>query len=195
MTDNPIPLLRVSDRIMTADGRLESWFVDAWNALVLRTGTEFTNSLYGVVNGLVQSQINAATQAASAAATSVSNLAAATAAGGGLSLYVTATIGGAPCSVAEGSVEGAGVATTPTVTFTATGGTPPYSYSGALLGSSGVTITGALTNTPVFSKDLGNGEFATDSARWTVTDSAGTPNVYAIDIGVSLSSIIIPVLD
>ena len=76
MTDIPIPYLIPGDRITKPDGTLTNEFVNAFNALVLRTGTQHYNAISGIISGAAQqtastaaaiAAINATTQAAIAA--------------------------------------------------------------------------------------------------------------------------------
>ena len=54
MSNTNVPLLRIGESIIDQDGRPHEWFRNAWNSLVLRTGTETTNSLIGVINGATE---------------------------------------------------------------------------------------------------------------------------------------------
>jgi hypothetical protein len=76
VTDIPIPYLIPGDRITKPDGTLTNEFVNAFNALVLRTGTQHFNAISGIISGAAQqvastaaaiAAINTATQAAIAA--------------------------------------------------------------------------------------------------------------------------------
>ncbi len=64
MTNN-VPFLQVGLKITNDDGTPVEWFRNAWNALLLRTGTETDNSVGGIISGAaeLQAQIDAANAA------------------------------------------------------------------------------------------------------------------------------------
>ena len=101
----------------------------------------------------------------------------------GSDLSATANI-----AYAAGTSENGALATTGTVTITASGGTSPYSYSWAKVsgdnGIAAVSQSAAATNwtgTPGINGNL--------SATWrcTVTDSASTPDTQQVDVTVTLT--------
>lgn len=51
MADLPVPFLRTTDVLINKDGTPQHWFLNAWNALVQRTGTENSNTILGIING------------------------------------------------------------------------------------------------------------------------------------------------
>ena len=65
MSDTNVPYLRIGEAITDKDGKPLEWFRSAFNALILRTGTETSNSLLGVINGA--SELRAQIEAESAA--------------------------------------------------------------------------------------------------------------------------------
>ena len=64
MTNN-VPFLQVGMKVINDDGTPVEWFRNAWNALLLRTGTETDNSVGGIISGAaeLQAQIDAANAA------------------------------------------------------------------------------------------------------------------------------------
>jgi hypothetical protein len=59
-----VPLMQLGMKILRPDLTPEPWFRDAWNALVLRTGTETSNTVLGVINGATQFEQQLAAEAA-----------------------------------------------------------------------------------------------------------------------------------
>lgn len=112
---------------------------------------------------------------------------AATNTGSGGSLYATIS----PTSLTgyragAGSVatgDGSGVAT---VTVTASGGTGPYSYAWAKVSGETLTVDMPTAATTSFSTSVSTGQLKTSVYRCTVTDSAGSPATYTVDVSITL---------
>ena len=64
MSDSNVPLLHIGEPITDKDGKPVEWFRNAFNALVLRTGTETTSSILGVINGAAELRTRIAAEAA-----------------------------------------------------------------------------------------------------------------------------------
>jgi hypothetical protein len=79
--------------------------------------------------------------------------------------------------------------TTNSVTVTATGGTPGYTYSTTFTsGGSGITTNNGTTTTPSWSATgLAEGETRFGTARIRVTDSAGSPATFDVNVSVTIT--------
>jgi len=103
----------------------------------------------------------------------------------GVALTLTCTTSPA---VANASINGPGVATTPSITIVAAGGTAPYFYSWSYEGAP-VSFTNPTSATTTFYNTLVEGDIVNGSAVCTVTDSTpGTPNVSGMEIEWSMNS-------
>lgn len=83
-----------------------------------------------------------------------------------------------------GSHFGPGVAATPAVTISVTGGTTPYTYAWTKVSGDTMTVanpTGASTG---FSATVGYGDSLNATYRCTITDAAGRTKT--VDVGVTL---------
>ena len=86
-----------------------------------------------------------------------------------------------------GTRVGAGTATTATVTITPAGGTAPYTYAWANKSGDTIAPTAATSATTAFSASVIVGETKSAVYTCTVTDSAGSPATYLVDVGVGVS--------
>lgn len=85
-----------------------------------------------------------------------------------------------------GTITGAGIATSPAATITASGGVSPYSYSWGYYSGSAVFITSPSSQSTTFANTLAAGQSTNTVVRGRVTDSVGaTADIY---VTVSLSS-------
>ncbi len=80
-------------------------------------------------------------------------------------------------------------ATTNTVTVTATGGTPGYTYATTFTsGGTGITTNNGTTTTPSWSATgLAEGDVKSGTARIRVTDSAGSPATFDVYVAVTIT--------
>ena len=104
---------------------------------------------------------------------------------------VPLTLVSSPTTLA-GIVNGAGTATTASVSVTAAGGTSPYTYdwtneSGTVTFSNQHQVTAGATST-TFSRSMTSGEIASGNALCTVTDSAGSPQTANVPVVWSMNS-------
>ncbi len=84
MTNN-VPFLQVGMKVINDDGTPVEWFRNAWNALLLRTGTETDNSVGGIISGAAELQAQIAAEAAARIAGDTAVAAAAAGSSGGTS--------------------------------------------------------------------------------------------------------------
>ena len=84
MTEN-VPFLQVGLKITNDDGTPVEWFRNAWNALLLRTGTETDSSVGGIISGAAELQAQIAAEAAARIAGDAAVAAAAAGSSGGTS--------------------------------------------------------------------------------------------------------------
>jgi hypothetical protein len=119
VTEN-VPFLQVGLKITNDDGTPVEWFRNAWNALLLRTGTETDNSVGGIISGAaeLQAQIDA-----SNAARIAGDAANAAAASGGTTSTSNASV------FSTGVSSGATWVVLTTVTLTPTGAGGDYSIT------------------------------------------------------------------
>lgn len=166
MSDN-VPFLQVGMKVINDDGTPVEWFRNAWNSLLLRTGTETDNSVGGIISGAaeLQAQINAANAARIAG--DAANAAAAAGSSGGTS---NATVFSTGVSSAATWVPIA------TVTLTPTGAGGDYSIttlfdqyiSGGLSDDGGAAVSFA-GNWRIREELTGGGtEYTLDSGTFTV---------------------------
>lgn len=190
MTERNIPQLRHGQRIIDENGVPESWFVDAWNSLVDRTGGQTTNLINGIING--EQQLSDVLLNGSSLTTSLESLnsnveeAGAEAAAGSGGLVVTLS-----SNVAFDSITGAGTATTNAVTCSVTGGTGPYTFTLSKVSGSTIayTLSGSNNETVTFSQAIAAGQILAGQYKWTVEDSTGgTPLTSGKSFSVTLSS-------
>ena len=59
-----VPFLQVGMKVINDDGTPVEWFRNAWNSLLLRTGTETDNSVGGIISGAAELQAQIAAEAA-----------------------------------------------------------------------------------------------------------------------------------
>jgi len=82
---NNVPFLQVGMKVINDDGTPVEWFRNAWNALLLRTGTETDNSVGGIISGAAELQAQIAAEAAARIAGDTAVAAAAAGSSGGTS--------------------------------------------------------------------------------------------------------------
>jgi len=82
---NNVPFLQVGMKVINDDGTPVEWFRNAWNSLLLRTGTETDNSVGGIISGAAELQAQIAAEAAARIAGDTAVAAAAAGSSGGTS--------------------------------------------------------------------------------------------------------------
>jgi hypothetical protein len=80
-----VPFLQVGMKVINDDGTPVEWFRNAWNSLLLRTGTETDNSVGGIISGAAELQAQIAAEAAARIAGDAAVAAAAAGSSGGTS--------------------------------------------------------------------------------------------------------------
>jgi hypothetical protein len=164
---NNVPFLQVGMKVINDDGTPVEWFRNAWNALLLRTGTETDNSVGGIISGAaeLQAQIDAANAARIAG--DAANAAAASGGSGGTS---NASVFSAKTS------SGATWVVLTTVTLTPSGAGGDYSItvladtfiSGGLSDDGGAAVSFA-GNWRIIEELTGGGtEYTLDSGTFSV---------------------------
>ena len=103
----------------------------------------------------------------------------------------TAASGGALSAVADPSyafnINGTGTVVSSSVTVTASGGTPSYSYAWTKVSGDDISVVSASSDTTTFqATGVTSGEIRTAVFRCTVTDSAGSPATTTVDVSVTL---------
>lgn len=178
-----VPYLRAGDKILNPDGTVVEWFRNGWNALILRTGDETTDTVFNAVSGAAQARADAAAAQAAADAAAAAAAAAAAGTSGSSSFYATANR-----AVASGATPTSGAVTTTSVTVTPTGGTGPYTYAWTYdSGDTGFSANSPTSATTTFIGSVASGEDKTAVWRCTVTDSLLA--TCFITVGLSISSL------
>lgn len=178
-----VPFLQVGLKIINPDGTPVEWFRNAWNALLLRTGDETTDTVANAVSGAAQARADAAAAQAAADAAAAAAAASASGASGSSSFYAMASR-----SVCFGTTPTSGPVTTPSVTVTPTGGTGPYTYAWTYdSGDSGFTANSAAAATTTFTGSVASGADRVAVWKCTVTDSLAA--TCFVTVGVSISSL------
>lgn len=180
MSDLYVSFLRAGDKILNPDGTVTEWFRNSWNALLLRTGSQVTNDITGVINGVAQARAEAASAAAAASAASQQAVDVLTGAAGSSSYYLTADT-----AYVTGSVATTGTATTDAITFTANGGTGPYTWAYTLVSGDTFTVTSPAASSTTFSANIvgiGNSKSATYTV--TATDSLSATATFTFGVSV-----------
>ena len=89
---------------------------------------------------------------------------------------------------AYASTTGGASGTTNSVTVTAAGGTPPYTYAWTKKSGDTVTVNSPTAATTTFSGAVGVvGGFLSAVYTCTVTDSAGSPATFTVDVNVTIN--------
>ena len=171
MTRN-IAKIYQGQKVITAEGTLEPWFVDAWNDLVDRSGGETVNAVGNLINGTqpvsdtIIDGLGQLTSLIASLSNDVNALATAAGVGGGLAATANRS------TVTNNTpLIGAGTAVTQSVTITPAGGTGPYTYAWTKVTGDTFVIGSATAATTDFSVNLGDGNRADAIYRCTVTDS------------------------
>lgn len=192
MSDSRVPLLRVGDKIVNEDGTPIEWFRNGFNALLLRTGTETSNSILGVINGATELQEQLAAEAAA-------RIAGDQATGSG-SDGTGVTNGG---TYVNGTSSGTSWVTLKTLTVTPTGAGGDYTISitpdqlGTITPASGGADTFS-GNWRVIEELTGGGtEYTLDSGTFTISYSPATTTEIGegSDVVISIPSITQAVFD
>lgn len=103
----------------------------------------------------------------------------------------TAASGGDLSAMADPSyafnISGTGTVVSSSVTVTASGGTPSYSYAWTKVSGDDISVVSASSDTTTFqATGVTSGEIRTAVFRCTVTDSAGSPATTTVDVSVTL---------
>jgi len=166
VTEN-VPFLQVGLKITNDDGTPVEWFRNAWNALLLRTGTETDNSVGGIISGAAELQAQIAAEAAARIAGDTAVAAAAAGSSGGTS---NANV------FSNGVSSGATWVSICTVTLTPSGAGGDYSItvntdlyiSGGLSDDGGAAVSFS-GNWRIIEELTGGGtEYTLDSGTFTV---------------------------
>lgn len=88
---------------------------------------------------------------------------------------------------AYASTSGGASGTTNSVTVTAAGGTAPYTYAWAKKSGDTVTVNGPTAAATTFTGAAGVGGFLSAVYTCTVTDSAGSPATFTVDVNVTIN--------
>ena len=186
---------QLPDKIVDADGRPTLDFLKFMDDLLYGTGADSIGTLLSgqnttssQVTGLIAGTqpvadvlISGSGSLVEAQASQDANVLAIGGSGGG-ALYAYSSK-----STVGGTRVGAGSVTSASVTITASGGTAPYTYSWAKKSGDAITATAASSATTAFNGTVGVGETITAVFTCTVTDSAGSPATFDVDVGVGLS--------
>jgi hypothetical protein len=165
---NNVPFLQVGMKVINDDGTPVEWFRNAWNALLLRTGTETDNSVGGIISGAAELQAQIAAEAAARIAGDAAIAAAAAGSSGGTS----------NANVFSGGVSsGATWVSICTVTLTPTGAGGDYSItilsdlyiSGGLSDDGGASAVSFAGNWRIIEELTGGGtEHTLESGTFSV---------------------------
>lgn len=162
-----VPFLQVGMKVINDDGTPVEWFRNAWNSLLLRTGTETDNTVGGIINGAAEFRAQIAAEAAARIAGDAANAAAAAGSSGGTS---NASVFSAKTS------SGATWVVLTTVTLTPSGAGGDYSItiladqyiSGGLSDDGGAAVSFS-GNWRIIEELTGGGtEYTLDSGTFTV---------------------------
>lgn len=162
-----VPFLQVGMKVINDDGTPVEWFRNAWNSLLLRTGTETDNSVGGIISGAAELQAQIAAEAAARIAGDAAVAAAAAGSSGGTS----------NAGVFSGGVSsGATWVSICTVTLTPSGAGGDYSitvntdlYISGGLSDDGAGAVSFSGNWRIIEELTGGGtEYTLDSGTFTV---------------------------
>lgn len=189
MTDDTIPYLHNGQRITNEAGEPLDWFVNAWNALLDRTGGQGTNLVGVNLAGVNQAQADA-TDAKDKADGLIAGTQAVTDTYYSGRGYYSAEQDAQSVDVqtdftitpAASYVQGIGTGTVSTnsVSIAISGGTAPYSIIYSNAGGTAMTASGPATLSADGSISVSwsgdaSGSFIQGQQKVSVTDSAGTP--------------------
>lgn len=99
------------------------------------------------------------------------------------------TLSGSKDKLALYAETSGGTATTNTVTVTASGGTSPYTYAWTKKSGDTLTVNSPTSNATTFSGTPGAGNAFISTYTCTITDSAGSPATFDVDIAITITDI------
>ena len=185
MTRN-IAKIYQGQKVVSEDGTLEPWFVDAWNDLVDRSGGETTDFVGNIINGrqpLIDVKIVGLGSVSGSLDAVNTNLGSVTVTASASSMAATTNR-----SSVYGSVTGSGLAETNSVTVTAFGGTAPYAFAWTYVSGDVFTINSPSADTTTFTTTLTELQSKSGFYMCTVTDDALA--TFGVEVSVTASSVL-----